>query len=55
MGRRKRNDGREYYGRDKPAAIRLCLTCTRKDCSNCLAYQKKDKETAKKRETEKEK
>lgn len=38
MGRRKADEN-DFYGMDSPDVIRLCLTCTRSKCTNCISYR----------------
>ena len=36
MAKKKKDDRLDYYGKDGPERIDLCLTCIRERCNNCL-------------------
>lgn len=53
-GRVSKIEEGNYFGADGPEDIRLCLTCTKSSCTNCIAWRRKKVKAARKREEETE-
>lgn len=43
MATKTKEEREEYWGCDTPNAIRKCLTCTKRECTNCLDSESRQK------------